>query len=168
MRSLAFGFALSLTAICLSAASLELSSPAVKNNGMLPSKFTCEGEQAVPPLEISGVRAKAQSLVLTVDDTDVPKTMMPSGTFNHWVLWNLSATTKTIGEADKGNGLNGAGKAGWIGPCPPDEHHYVFKLYALDTKLEGKITGKSDVETAIKGHVLGEAQLITRYAKTKK
>ena len=124
-----------------------------------------------PPLTFSGIPAKAQSLALIMEDPDVPKTMIPTGVFDHWLLWDLPAATKGIAEGErKTEGLNGMGKNGYIGPCPPDrEHRYFFKLYALDTTLAGKkITNKAELQEAMKGHIVEQAELVATYNKQKK
>ena len=153
----------------LSAAALEIKSAAFQPNGPIPSKYTCDGAGVNPALSFSGVPAKAQSLVLIMDDPDVPKNLMPSGVFDHWLIWNLPATTKGFAEAapEEKTGLNGMGQQGYVGPCPPDrEHRYFFKLYALDANLTATITNKAELEAAMKGHVLEQAELIGRYART--
>ena len=133
-------------------------------------KFTCDGQSVTPPLAFSSVPAKTQSLVLIVDDPDVPKNLMPSGVFDHWLVWDLPADSKGFAEGAGKGGINGMGQAGYIGPCPPDrEHRYFFKLYALDTKLTGaKIANKADLESAMKGHIIEQAELIGRYVRTNK
>jgi len=154
----------------LAAATLQITSTAFAANGAIPSKYTCDGQGLNPPLAFSGVPAKTQSLVLVVDDPDVPKNLMPSGVFDHWLIWDLAATSKGFAEGEGKGGINGAGQAGFMGPCPPDrEHRYFFKLYALDTKLTGaKIANKQDLETAMNGHIIEKAELIGRYVRTGK
>jgi len=152
----------------VAAATLQISSPAFTANGAIPSKYTCDGAGVNPPLAFSGIPAKTQSLVLIVDDPDVPKNLMPSGVFDHWLIWDLPATSKGFAEGapEAKNGLNTMG-TGYMGPCPPDrEHRYFFKLYALDAKLAtAKISNKQDLEAAMKGHILEQAELIGRYAR---
>src|SRR3954453_11366398 len=137
----------------ISAAALEITSTAFTANGPIPSKYTCDGQGMNPPLAFSGVPAKTQSLVLIVDDPDVPKNLMPSGVFDHWLIWDVPAGSKGFAEGEGKGGINGAGQAGFMGPCPPDrEHRYFFKLYALDTKLGGvQIANKKELETAMNG-----------------
>jgi Raf kinase inhibitor-like YbhB/YbcL family protein len=151
----------------LSAATLQITSPAFAANAAIPSKYTCDGQNINPPLTFAGIPAKTQSLVLIMDDPDVPKNLMPSGVFDHWLIWDLQADSKGVAEAapESKRGLNGQGQ-GYTGPCPPDrEHRYFFKLYALDTKLTAKIGNKQDLESAMKGHILEQAELIGRYAR---
>ena len=159
-----------LAVVCgtgLAAAGLKITSTAFPPNGAIPSKYTCDGQSVTPPLAFSSVPAKTQSLVLIVDDPDVPKNLMPSGVFDHWLVWDLPADSKGFAEGAGKGGINGMGQQGYIGPCPPDrEHRYFFKLYALDTKLTGaKIANKADLEAAMKGHIIEQAELIGRYLK---
>src|SRR3977135_515837 len=81
----------------LTAATLQISSSAFAANGAIPSKYTCDGNGRTPRLAFNGVPAKTQSLVLVVDDPDVPKNLMPSGVFDHWLIWALAATGKGVG-----------------------------------------------------------------------
>ena len=160
-------------AMTAQAPKMTITSSAFALNAAIPTKYTCDGANTNPALEFRSVPAGAKSLALHMYDPDVPKSMIPSGHFDHWLVWNLPATTKGIAEADKSaavQGVNGMGKPGYMGPCPPDrEHRYFFKLYALDTMLGGaKIANKADLDAAMKGHVLTEAELIGRYEKMKK
>lgn len=136
----------------------------------IPSKYTCDGENVSPPLKFLQVPSKAVSLVLIVDDPDAPR-----GTFDHWIIWDLPPSIKELSEGGKEisrlaslpvQGINGFGKTYYQGPCPPagKPHHYHFKLYALDIKIslpEG--SSKQQVEQAMQGHVLEQAQLIGTY-----
>jgi len=153
--------------VAMSAAGLQISSPAFQNNGVIPAKYTCDGAGTNPALQFSGVPAKAKSLALIVEDPDVPKNLKADGMFDHWVLWDIAPTAKGIAEGDGKGGMNETGTAGFMGPCPPDrEHRYFFKLFALDTKLTGaKIAGTKDLEKAMDGHVLEKAELVGRYTK---
>src|SRR2546421_9040536 len=148
---------------------LQITSAAFGPNERIPSKYTCDGQNVNPPLTFASIPPNAESLVLTVDDPDVPKNLMPSGVFDHWLIWDLPVDSHGISEGalEAKKGLNGKGH-GYTGPCPPDgEHRYFFKLYALDTKFTGKtISNKHDLETAMKGHVLDHAELMGRYART--
>ncbi len=167
-------FATALAAIAFASnasAKMKITSSAFAGGASIPSKFTCDAKTPPnPPLAFSGVPAKAQSLVLIVEDPDVPKTMIPSGVFDHWMVWDIFPASKGIKEGDSARGINGMGKAGYVGPCPPDrEHRYFFHLYALDTKLgSAKIANRKDLEAAMKGHVVEQADLMGRYNKLKK
>ena len=151
-------------------AKMQITSSAFANGASIPLEYTCDAQVPPnPPLSFSGVPAKAQSLVLIMEDPDVPKTLIPSGVFDHWMVWDISPKSKGIKEGDSAQGINGMGKPGYVGPCPPDrEHRYFFHLYALDIKLAGaKIANRKDLEDAIKGHVIEKADLMGRYEKAK-
>ena len=144
---------------------LKLTSSAFGNNGEIPSQYTCDGEGINPAFEISGVDANAKSLVLIMDDPDAP-----SGTWDHWVKFNISTSTTKIKEASEPDGVSGVGTSGnkdYLGPCPPDrEHRYFFKLFSLDTELElGEGATKKEVESAMERHILQKAELIGRYER---
>jgi Raf kinase inhibitor-like YbhB/YbcL family protein len=151
---------------------MELTSSAFQHEGAIPSKYTCDGDNVNPPLAIFGVPDQAQSLVLIMDDPDVPVHLRPDGMWDHWVVFNIPTSTAVISEGQEPPGMHGVGTAGntaYHGPCPPDrEHRYFFKLYALDTELalfEG--VGKRDVEQTMEGHILEETVLMGRYERRK-
>ena len=145
-----------------------IKSSAFQNKELIPSKYTCDGEDINPPLEIEGVPEEAKSLVLIVDDPDAPM-----GTWVHWVVWNISPEIKHIGEdsipaaAGAQEGMTDFGRPGYGGPCPPSgTHRYFFKLYALDTELDLPASArKEDVEEAMKGHILDSATLVGLYKR---
>jgi Raf kinase inhibitor-like YbhB/YbcL family protein len=153
-----------------SAQTLTITSPEFKAGGSIPSKFTCDAQKAVnPAFEFSGVPPKTQALVLIMDDPDVPKTMIPSGEFVHWLMWDIAPTSKGIAEGQGTGGINGMGQAGYMGPCPPDKsHRYFFKLYAVDQKITGDIKNKAQLEKAMEGHIIQKAELMANYEKVKK
>ncbi len=141
---------------------LTLKSPAFEANQKIPKKYTCEGEGVSPPLTIGGVPSEAKTLALTCEDPDAV-----SGTFDHWVSWNIPASTTQIMENKPlgTEGLNSAREIGYHAPCPPSgSHRYIFKIYALDTQLDLSLNSKrKDLEKAIEGHVLAKGQLIGLY-----
>ena len=149
---------------------MKLSSSAFKSGSRIPSRFTCDGENINPPLIISEIPAEAKSLVLIMDDPDVPKYIRADGMWDHWVVFNIPANVCEIKEGEQPEGIAGAGTAGstaYSGPCPPDrEHRYFFKCYALDTilSLHEKAT-KKQVEQAFVEHVLAKAELMGRYMR---
>jgi Raf kinase inhibitor-like YbhB/YbcL family protein len=152
-------------------AKLTIKSPAFPSGGSIPAKYTCDAQNPPnPPLAFSGVPKKAKSLVLIVEDPDVPKNLMPTGLFDHWIVVDLAPDTKGIAEGQGAQGVNGAGKAGYIGPCPPDrEHRYFFALYALDTKVgDAKVTSRADFEASMKDHIIEKAEYMGRYMKAQK
>ena len=148
-------------------ASLTVSSTSFANNVSIPAKYSCEGTEASPPLHIGNIPAGTKSLAIIVHDPDAQH---PGG-FTHWVVWNIDPATVDIEENFKGaqQGFNGEKKPGYKGICPPSgTHHYHFKVYALDVVLTiDKTSGKAELEAAMKGHTLGEGDLVGLYAKTK-
>lgn len=143
---------------------LTVSSPSFKHNEMIPSRFTCEGSNINPELMIGDVPANAKSLALVMDDPDAP-----NGTFDHWIMWNIPAADKKIKEnhAPGTEGKNGKGDSKYTGPCPPSgTHHYHFKVYALDEKLDLKSgSTKQELENAMKGHIVAQGELVGLYKK---
>jgi Raf kinase inhibitor-like YbhB/YbcL family protein len=148
-------------------ARMKITSSAFQEGGNIPSKFTCDGSDTSPPLEITGVPSGAKSLVLIADDPDAP-----SGLFTHWLVWNIPPQTSSIAEGSSPKGVQGAndfGKSGYRGPCPPPgTHRYSFKIFALDRELELRSGAKrSQVDAAMKGHISAQGELIGRYARKK-
>jgi Raf kinase inhibitor-like YbhB/YbcL family protein len=141
---------------------LTIKSSAFEHNKQIPKKYSCDSDNINPPLTIEGTPKETKTLVLIMDDPDAPM-----GTFDHWVTWNIAASTTKIAEhsAPGTEGLNGARRPGYTGPCPPSgTHRYFFKVYALDAQLDlsAKST-KRDVEKAMQGHILGKGELIGLY-----
>jgi Raf kinase inhibitor-like YbhB/YbcL family protein len=150
-----------------------LESPAFVQNGSIPSAYTCEGGDTSPALKWSGAPAGTKSFALIVDDPDAPDPAAPKMTWVHWVLYNIPASTHSLGE-DAAKGLPAGTKSGandwkrndYGGPCPPiGQHRYFHKLYALDTTLTLENANKPALEKAMKGHVLAEAVLVGTYKK---
>ena len=169
------GAASSILSSMQTTSSMKISSTAFEDGSSIPASFTCDAPSPIsPPLQISGVPQEAKSLVLIMDDPDVPRALRPDGVFDHWVVFNLPPSTTHIEEgATPANvGLNGSGKSTYAGPCPPreyepSEHRYVFTLYALDIdglKVEQTPT-KAEVLKAMEGHIIGEAKLIGKYKR---
>ena len=163
-----------LLAASPAAMATNLNSPAFQPNGHIPSKYTCEGEDISPPLAWEGVPNGAKSIVLIIDDPDAPDPRAPKTVWVHWVVYNMPADTKSLPEnAGKAglphgtlDGLKDFKKTGYGGPCPPiGRHRYFHKLYALDTKLDLKGATKTQIERAMQGHVLANAELIGTYQK---
>jgi len=154
-------------AVALSAQGMRITSPAFDNNGSIPAKFTCDGAGMNPALQFSGVPAAAKSLALIVEDPDVPKNLKADGLFEHWLMWDIAPDSKVFAEGAGRGGINETGSAGFMAPCPPDrEHRYFFRLFALDVKLTGaKISTKADLDKAMAGHVIGQAELVGLYKR---
>ncbi|HXH50444.1 MAG TPA: YbhB/YbcL family Raf kinase inhibitor-like protein [Terriglobia bacterium] len=150
----------------------RIESSAFKEGAFIPARFSCQGENVSPSLKWTDPPAGTRSLALIVDDPDAP-----GGTWTHWVVFNLPAQTRAMDEnAPKGDelpkgglqGLTSFGSVGYGGPCPPPgkAHRYFFKLYAADTSLSLKPgTAREEVVAALKGHTLGEAQLMGRFKR---
>ncbi len=144
---------------------LKLTSSAFENEGRIPDKYTCKGEDISPPLEIEGIPEGAKSLVLIIDDPDAPM-----GNWDHWIVWNIPLVSKIEeNSVPQGavQGINDFRKHDYGGPCPPSgTHRYMFKLYALDIILDlDEDSRKMDVENAMEGHVLAQTKLIGLYSK---
>ena len=141
---------------------LTVKSPSFQHISPIPKKYSCDGEGINPPITIEGIPKEAKTLALVIDDPDAP-----GGTFDHWVVWNISPFTTKISEHSVPGieGLNSARKQGYTGPCPPSgSHRYFFKVYALDTELNlGVKTTKRDLEKAMQGHIVAKGELIGLY-----
>ncbi len=150
-------------------AEIKVVSVAFKEGQPIPRQYTCDGVNISPPLEWSGVPKTARTIAIIADDPDAP-----SGTWVHWVLYNLPAenigfvenlpATENL-KAGGFQGKNDFGKIGYGGPCPPSgSHRYVFKVYAVDAELTLKAGAtKAEVEKAMEGHVTAQGQLIWTY-----
>ncbi|MBN2297543.1 MAG: YbhB/YbcL family Raf kinase inhibitor-like protein [Deltaproteobacteria bacterium] len=151
--------------------SMELSSQAFAPGATVPPKYTCDGRNVSPPLSWSGLPEGTRSVALICDDPDAP-----AGTWVHWVYYDLALEIQELPEdiepmgkpaAGGTQGINDFGNLGYGGPCPPSgTHRYFFKLYALDTELNlpPGIT-KKELLDAMKGHILGQAEMIGRYKR---
>jgi Raf kinase inhibitor-like YbhB/YbcL family protein len=152
--------------------SLQISSSGFSTGEMIPKKFTCEGPDVSPNLTWNDPPANTKSIALIMDDPDAPV-----GTWVHWVLYDLPPETRELAEGvakqeqlsnGARQGRNDFGKIGYGGPCPPPgkPHRYFFKLYALDAKFNLKAGAtKAQLESAMKGHILGQAELMGKYGR---
>ncbi len=150
---------------------MELKSSAFEQGGLIPAKYTCDGPDISPPLSWSDPSAGNKSLALIVDDPDAP-----SGTWVHWVAWNIPANARALDEDlpkreslpnGMQQGMTDFRRVGYGGPCPPSgTHRYFFKLYALDTTFNlPSSTTKKELEKAMQGHILKQAELIGKYRR---
>lgn len=149
---------------------MQLRSSAFKHEGSIPSEYSCDGDNVNPELIIKGVPPHAKSLVLIMDDPDVPASVRKECYWDHWVIFNIPPDTAYIPKNSVPQGVLGKntnGKMCYQGPCPPDrEHRYFFKLYALDCKLDlSEGASKKQVEQAIQGHILAQAELMGKYKR---
>lgn len=145
---------------------MQLTSSAFTQNQPIPVQYTCDGANHHPPLTFAQVPERVQSFVLVVEDPDAPTRV-----FTHWLVYDLAASIRHLAEGEVPltwtDGVNDFGTLGYRGPCPPSgTHHYVFQLFALDTKLglpEGTI--KEDVLAKMQGHMLARAELVGTYTR---
>ena len=164
----AFAIALAaISSLAAGGAKMKITSSAFQEGTEIPSKFTCDGADTSPPLQIADIPSEAKSLALIVDDPDAP-----SGLFTHWLVWNIPPQTGSVreGSAPKGaQGANDFGKSGYGGPCPPSgTHRYYFKVFALDRELDLPSGAKrGQLDAAMKGHVVAQGDLIGRYSRQK-
>lgn len=147
---------------------VNIKSPEFDDGGEIPERYGYKRDNANPPIVFEDVPSEAESLALVMDDPDAVE---PAGkVWDHWVLWNIETSVSEVSEGSVPpgavEGQNDYGDNGYGGPNPPDkEHTYIFKLYALDTKLElAPGSTKKGLEQAIEGHVIKTAVLKGRYA----
>jgi Raf kinase inhibitor-like YbhB/YbcL family protein len=150
---------------------ISVSSSAFQEGGMIPAKYTCDGDDLSPPLQWADVPEGARSIALICDDPDAPM-----GTWVHWVMWNIPPSVGDLAEGvppkpelpdGSRQGISDFGRSGYGGPCPPSgTHRYYFTIYALDAMLDlPGSTKKADLVRAMKGHILAEGQLMGRYRR---
>lgn len=145
-----------------------VTSPAFNNEEPMPATYTCDGEGVSPELQLSEVPDNAEALAVIVDDPDAP-----NGTFTHWAVWNIDPKTQTIpsGTVPSGGveGANDGGQNGFLAACPPPGHgihHYHFKAYALDAKLNLPAgVSREELEKEISAHKIAQGELIGTYAR---
>jgi Raf kinase inhibitor-like YbhB/YbcL family protein len=146
---------------------MHLTSTSFQDGSRIPAKYTCSGVGISPQLGWSAAPAAAASFALTVTDPDAP-----SGTWVHWVLYDLPAETRALpeglpalGQLPNGarQGRNDFGEIGYGGPCPPPgpPHHYHFTIYALNAKLNLPVGAtRAQVEAAMQGHIVERGELV--------
>ncbi len=152
--------------------SITVTTKAFSPGGAIPGNYTCDGADTSPDLSWSGAPAGVQSFALIADDPDAPV-----GTWTHWLIWNIPVQSmglpkgvpkdETLGDGTR-QGRNDFRRIGYGGPCPPPgkPHRYFFKVYALDAKLDLKSGAtKDELERAMKGHVLAQAELMGKYGR---
>jgi Raf kinase inhibitor-like YbhB/YbcL family protein len=149
-----------------------VSSPSFQNGGSIPKKFTCDGADVSPELQLTAPPTGTQSLALIADDPDAPV-----GTWIHWVLFDLPPETKALAEGvakveqpptGGRQGRNDFRKLGYGGPCPPPgkPHRYFFRAYALDTKVDLKPgASRQQLDQAMQGHILATAEWMGKYQR---
>lgn len=145
---------------------LDISSPVFKNGESIPIKYTCDGLNVSPPLQIKGIPEKTACLAVILNDPDGP-----IGVWVHWLVWNIPVTNFIKENGIEGiEGINDFQQHKYGGPCPPSgTHRYVFKVYALDELLNLLLISKQfQVEKAMRGHILGYGELMGFYTRKEK
>jgi Raf kinase inhibitor-like YbhB/YbcL family protein len=144
---------------------LTITSPAFTHEGDIPSRYTCDGESISPELRIQNLPQDAVTLALIVEDPDAP-----SGTYDHWLVWNIDRTETIAEGANPGiSGNNSGGKTGYHPPCPPSgSHRYYFHVYALDTHLDlSSGIRKTELQAAMQSHIIAQGTLMGRYSRSR-
>lgn len=157
-------------ALARTPSAMTVRSPAFQAGGAIPAQYSCEQAGQLPPLEWSGVPDGTQSIAVVIDDPDAP-----SGDFVHFVAFNLPPDARVLpsarvlagGAGQVGAlGLNSSRQSGYAPICPPSgRHHYRFRVYALDRRLELQQPTAAELDRAMSGHVLGRGELVGTYAK---
>lgn len=150
---------------------MRVRSSAFTDGGMIPEKYTCDGEGISPPIVWESVSDNIRSFALICEDPDAPM-----GTFTHWVVYDLPSDVTELPEHIPNKdrlpngglqGINSLHKTGYFGPCPPSgTHRYFFKVYALDKKLDiGPSADKDRLMEAMKGHIVAQGQIMGKYQR---
>ena len=147
-------------------ATLQVNSDSFNHEDHIPTKYTCEGDDINPSLEISEVPEDTETLAIIMEDPDAP-----NGIFDHWLVWNIAPNEAIAENSSPGiSGINSFGKTGYGGPCPPSGvHRYYFKVFALNKTLDLQAgSDKKALLEAMDGHILAEGEMMGRYAKRNK
>jgi Raf kinase inhibitor-like YbhB/YbcL family protein len=156
--------ALGVPVDAVAAKRFTLSSPAFAQGRTIPIAYTCDGRNVSPALRWTAPPKATRSFALIMDDPDAP-----SGTFTHWLAWSIPAGARrlVVGQRPLREGTNGAGRIGYVGPCPPSgTHRYVFRLYALRTPIHlARGAARARFSAALRGKVVGTARLVGRYSR---
>ncbi len=147
---------------------MRITSPKFNEGEEIPSVYTCEGYNWNPPVEFHDVPKEAKSLVLIMEDPDVPKNLREDGLWIHWIVYEIPPSCPGIPEHSPPPGTHGKGtnmRTAYMGPCPPDrQHRYFFYLFALDIMPDwDKGLTKEELEKKMEGHIIGKAQLMGTY-----
>ena len=144
---------------------MVVSSPAFAYGAIIPNEYTCKGTNVNPQINIGNLPSGTKSVAMIMDDPDAP-----AGTWDHWLLWNMSASITSIAKnsvpTGAKQGANSWGNSKYQGPCPPSgTHRYMFKVYALDTTLSLPSADSIDLMSAMKGHILKTVTLMGKFSK---
>lgn len=158
---------------------MAVSSTAFKDHEPIPVVYTCDGENINPPLTVSRIPNDAKTLVILMDDPDLPaqvRTQLGLSRFDHWALYNISVDHDTV-EIEPGTklgaaGLNSGGTLGYTGPCPPAglepfTHRYFFRVYAITGTLSFETAPSvATLEASAKAKARAVATLTGTYSRT--
>jgi Raf kinase inhibitor-like YbhB/YbcL family protein len=146
---------------------IDVTSNAFGYGEAIPTRHCCDGENISPAIWFTGEPEETVSFALILDDPDAPTV------FTHWLIWGpmggvgfLTIDVERIGGHSLRSGKNGFGTVGYFGPCPPktENHRYFFRVYALDIPMDlDSGVNRSDLETAMKGHIIGYGELMGTY-----
>jgi Raf kinase inhibitor-like YbhB/YbcL family protein len=144
----------------------KITSPSFENGGLIPVKHTCDDQNTNPPLKIENTPEGTESIVLLMEDHD-----SPSGTWDHWITFNLPPNTTEILDGYEPGGISGKGTSGnldYFGPCPPDgEHEYIFTVFALNSKLDlEEGVSKDEIMKEMEGKIISQAVLKGLYSRS--
>ncbi|MDD1775714.1 MAG: YbhB/YbcL family Raf kinase inhibitor-like protein [Methanobacterium sp.] len=150
---------------------IKITSPVFNEGEPIPVRYSCNDVNVSPPLEIKDVPHDAKSIAIILEDPDAS-----GGLFTHWLIFNLPPDTTSLPEhimsrelMDDGSkhGMNSFGLVGYGGPCPPrGTHHYFFKVYALDVKLDlPPLVQRNELLQAIDGHILDQDELMCLFTR---
>jgi Raf kinase inhibitor-like YbhB/YbcL family protein len=147
---------------------LAVTSRSFPSNGEMPVDSTCDGANRSPALTWSAPPEGTRGFAVIVEDSDAP-----SGTFTHWMVYNISADARSLPEGvdpsaiGGASGLNDFKRPGYGGPCPPplELHRYFFRVYALDAPIRAGLEPNRDaLDAAMAGHVLATGALVGTFS----
>ena len=159
------------TQVSTASEDFTLSVDAVTPGSTLPQEFTCTGSSRTPGVSWANVPSGTKSFVLILDDPDAP-----SGTFTHWLIYNIPPDTLSIDPGQPDGkvlsdgaqiGINSADSRGYYPPCPPPgkAHRYIFRLYAVDMIISQPTADRASIDWALDGHTLGKTQVVTTFKR---
>lgn len=151
--------------------SMHLASSNFAADARIPARFTCDGENLSPNLDWTGAPSTTKTYALILHDPDAPID------FTHWLVWDIPPDVHQLAEGasnraampeGSNQGMNGFGRVGYGGPCPPrgKAHHYTFRIFALDTKVGlGSGASREQLESAMRSHIVSQGQIVALYQR---
>lgn len=157
---------------------MKIFSPVFEEKVSIPSKYSCDGENINPPLEIMDIPKETKTLSLVMDDPDIPEFVKKAKgieVFDHWIVFNIRFNAEEVPvfkieegvEPNGERGVNSSGGLGYMGPCPPDgQHRYFFKAYALNSFIDlPEGISKVKLEKTMNGSVIDYAEFVGVYER---